>query len=187
MSDQAPRYRQENGVWLIEISLTSIDQLFNSFDPAPFHEKDLDADAEEYLVDAAREFPLGAPLKLVFRLPTTADVGSLTNAIHGYFAYRRDSAWRDLRFQLQDGRLALGIGLTFLAVCLGLRAIFLSTPVSALEHIVGEGLVIAGWVAMWRPLEIFLYSWWPLRRQARIYDKLAQVPVEVRPNETAAR
>lgn len=187
MSEPVSRYRQEQGVWLIEISLTSLDQLFNSFDPAPFHEKDLDADAEAYLVDATREFPLGAPLKLVFRLPAAADTQSLTSAIHGYFAYRRDSAWRDLRFRLQDGRLALGIGLAFLAVCLGVRAIVLPTPVSALEHIAAEGLVIAGWVAMWRPLEIFLYSWWPLRRQARIYDKLSQVPVEVRVSETAVR
>ena len=69
MTEDLPRYRQESGVWLIEIELRTIHQLFNSFDPSPFHERDLDADAETWIVGAAREFPLSAPLKLVLHLP----------------------------------------------------------------------------------------------------------------------
>jgi hypothetical protein len=29
-------------------------------------------------------------------------------------------------------------------------------------------LVIGGWVAMWRPMEVFLYDWWPVRAEARL-------------------
>ena len=43
-----------------------------------------------------------------------------------------------------------------------------------------EGLTIAGWVAMWKPLEIHLYDWWPVRRRGRTFEKLSRVPVEVR-------
>jgi hypothetical protein len=43
-----------------------------------------------------------------------------------------------------------------------------------------EGLIIAGWVAMWRPMEIFLYEWWPLLRRGRLYEKLSQMRVVVR-------
>jgi hypothetical protein len=42
-----------------------------------------------------------------------------------------------------------------------------------------ESLTIAGWVAMWRPMQIYLYEWWPLRRQTRIYQKLSHMPVEI--------
>ena len=42
-----------------------------------------------------------------------------------------------------------------------------------------ESLVIGGWVAMWRPLEIFLYDWWPIRAEARLYDRLGAMPVRV--------
>lgn len=42
-----------------------------------------------------------------------------------------------------------------------------------------ESLTIAGWVAMWRPMEIYLYDWWPLQRRGRIYEKLGQMPVEL--------
>jgi len=49
----------------------------------------------------------------------------------------------------------------------------------ALGGILLEGLLIGGWVAMWRPLEIFLYDWWPIRAQARLFDRLADMPVTI--------
>jgi len=42
-----------------------------------------------------------------------------------------------------------------------------------------ESLTIAGWVAMWRPMQIYLYDWWPVRQRGRVYAKLSQMPVEV--------
>jgi hypothetical protein len=185
MPDVAERYRQESGVRLIEINLKTVQQLFNSFDPSPFHEKDLDADAEEYIVGAVREFHIGTPLKLVFHLPEAemkvARVTDLARSIHGYFGYRAEAARRDLRFLLRQGRFTLAIGLSFLALCLAIRALFLHESTATVDLIAAEGLVIIGWVAMWRPAEIFLYEWWPLRVQARVFDKLATMPVDVRP------
>ena len=49
-----------------------------------------------------------------------------------------------------------------------------------LPIVLREGLIIAGWVAMWRPMEIFLYEWWPLLRKGRLYEKLSRMHVEVR-------
>ena len=31
---------------------------------------------------------------------------------------------------------------------------------------------------MWRPMQIYLYDWWPLRRRGRIFVKLSHMPVE---------
>jgi hypothetical protein len=33
---------------------------------------------------------------------------------------------------------------------------------------------------MWRPIQVFLYDWWPIHRRRRIYEKLAQIPVTLR-------
>ena len=44
-------------------------QLFDSFDPAPFREKELDPDAEEYIYNAVDEFPLNKPLEIMIYLP----------------------------------------------------------------------------------------------------------------------
>jgi hypothetical protein len=43
-----------------------------------------------------------------------------------------------------------------------------------------EGLLIAGWVAMWRPLENFLYDWWPIAGNCRVLQRLASANVELR-------
>jgi len=39
--------------------------------------------------------------------------------------------------------------------------------------------VIGGWVAMWRPMEVFLYDWWPIRADARLADRLSAMPVRI--------
>ena len=53
----------------IEINLNRLSQLFNSLDPSPFHERDLDQDAEDYIVGSAEEAPRQHPLRLVIHLP----------------------------------------------------------------------------------------------------------------------
>ena len=42
-----------------------------------------------------------------------------------------------------------------------------------------EGLIICGWVAMWRPIQIFLYDWWPILGERRLYDRLCRMPVQI--------
>ena len=48
----------------VEIKLRDLNQLFNTMDPSPFLEKDLDDDAEEFIVNWVREFPLQDPVVL---------------------------------------------------------------------------------------------------------------------------
>ncbi|MCC7411674.1 MAG: hypothetical protein IT495_08585 [Gammaproteobacteria bacterium] len=174
-------YHREDGVYLIEIKLRELRQLFNSLDPAPFHEKDLDEDAEYYIVEALREIGLNRPAKLVVYLPASLidsdDVRTLPIAMRNYFAYRADRARRDLRHVLGEGGIALAVGLAFLFACLTLRRLV----GEAGSGILAEGLLIIGWVAMWRPLQIFLYDWWPIRRHRAILEAITRLPVEVRP------
>ena len=46
-------------------------------------------------------------------------------------------------------------------------------------RVLGESLHIGGWVAMWHPIEIFLYEWWPLLGDRRLYDRLGRMPVRI--------
>ena len=153
----------------IEIRLGRPQQLFNSFDPSPFHERDLDQDAEAYIVDSVDEFPLQKRLRLIIHLPAdqlpASNAPDLPQAIHNYFAYRLHESQRRLRLFFRDGRTALLIGLAFLFACIVLRELAFAFGRGAAAEIAGEGLLIVGWVAMWRPLEIFLYDWQPIRRR----------------------
>jgi hypothetical protein len=178
----AEGYQREDGVVLVEIRLTSLRQLFNSLDPAPFHEQDLDKDAEAYIVDSVSEFALAVPMRLVLHLPRAeaAESARLEAAIHNYFAYRQCVVARELKAKLGEGRNTLAIALVFLALCLLARETALSLAPGAVRHILAEGLLIVGWVAMWRPIQILLYDWWPIRRRVRRLEKLSRLPVEVR-------
>jgi hypothetical protein len=154
-------------------------------DPAPFHERELDPNADEYIVAWARETRAGQALGLAVRLTRdeTSDGEStlLREAVHEHFRQRAASARRALRQLFRTGRISLAIGLAFLAAALG-AAEFLAdvVPKESFSSIVKESLVIGGWVALWRPLEIFLYDWWPLLAEARTFDRLAAMEVTLR-------
>lgn len=176
-------YKREGSVYLIEVAVSHPRQLFNSLDPSPFIEKDLDDNAEAYIVDSVREFSLSTPLKLVFYLPAdeqTAVASSLPEAVHNYFEYKEDLAGKELRFTIRQGRVALLIGIAFLMFCLILRQGVLAFEATLWSEILAEGLLISGWVAMWRPIDIFIYTWWPTLRMRRVYQKLRLMPIEIR-------
>jgi hypothetical protein len=165
----------------INLKLRDMSQLFNSMDPSPFIEKDLDDDAEEFIMSWAQEFLPGAPVKLRIYLdqwPTEDPKELIRQAVHNYFSHRAKLTELEFRRLMKDGRSSLFIGLLFLAVCLLLTKL-LSREASTWAVVARESLTIAGWVAMWRPMQIYLYDWWPLRRRGRIYTKLSHMPVEV--------
>lgn len=170
-------------VHLIEIRIRELTQLFNSMDPTPFHHKDLDPDAEEFIVGWALEHPHDAEFEIVIHLemqPAEDDPGELTReAIHNYFIYRAEHAQREFRLLMQRGRTSLLIGLAFITSCLLLADALTKFGSGTFVAIVRESITIGGWVAMWRPLEIFLYDWWPLKRRRHIYEKLGRSKVRV--------
>jgi len=178
-------YRREGGATLIELRLSNVHQLFDSFDPAPFPERSLDDEAEAYIIGSAQDISIAEPIKLVFYLPpdqlALTETAGLADAIHNYFDYRLRGAQRQLRHQRRDGRITLTIGLAFLFACISLRQIVSGFGQGTLHEIIAEGLLISGWVAMWRPLDIFLYGWWPLKRSCAVFAKLTTAPVEARP------
>jgi hypothetical protein len=166
----------------IRLKLRDMSQLFNSMDPSPFIEKDLDDDAEEFIVSWAHEFSPDAPIKLRIFLeqwPAENPKELITTAVHNHFAHRAKITNLEFRRLLKQGRTSLFIGLLFLSVCLLLSKMLLGHAAGAWAAVVQESLTIAGWVAMWRPMQIYLYDWWPLRRRSRIFLKLSRMPVEV--------
>ncbi|HUJ31708.1 MAG TPA: hypothetical protein VLY23_10545 [Candidatus Acidoferrum sp.] len=157
-------------------------QLFNSMDPSPFIEKDLDDDAEEFIVSWAQEFSRDAPIKLRIYLdqwPADDPKELIATAVHNHFAHRAEITDLEFKRLLQQGRTSLFIGLVFLAGCLILSNMLTGNKADTWAVVVRESLTIAGWVAMWRPMQIYLYDWWPLRRRSRIFAKLSHMPVEV--------
>jgi hypothetical protein len=170
---------------VIEVHLGELKQLFNAIDPSPFRDKDLDPKAEEFIVGWAKELPRDATLALMVDLDREAglpdEAAVLRDAIHEFFSQRAQAYRRRLRELFRVGRTSLVIGLVAVASAIALGD-FLAALMkgSRIGEIVRESLTIGGWVSMWRPLEIFLYDWWPIRSEARLSDRLAAMPVRIR-------
>ena len=176
---------------LIEVRLVELRQLFNAIDPSPFRERDLDPRAEEFIVGWARDLPRHAALALLVHLERGAgrsdETAILSDAIHQYFGERAAGSRRTLRELFGRGRISLLIGLTFLAVSSGVGDAVSSTfRDSRFAEVLGEGFLIGGWVAMWRPLEVFLYDWWPIRADLRLFERLSTMPVSIHYQATGA-
>lgn len=171
---------------LIELQVDRLRYLFDPFDPFPTPTRDLSRGAEDFIVGWARDLPQRSPIRLRLHLAhedgQAADKASLKAAISRHFAYKADRVSGDLRELIEIGRWALIIGLCVLGICILLRQLLLSVlPQGAFSGILAEGLVIVGWVANWRPVEIFLYEWWPMLRKRSLFRRLASAEVEIVP------
>jgi hypothetical protein len=169
---------------LIEVHVSELRLLFNPIDPSPPRERDLDAKAEEFIVSWARSLRRDARLALrvdVDKPDKPAQAETVGDATHEFFRQRSLSASRRLSQLFRVGRTSLLIGIAFLALTV-LLAGLVSRALgdSAFAALLRESMVIGGWVAMWRPLEIFLYDWWPILAERKLYDRLSVMPVSVR-------
>lgn len=130
--------------------------------------------AEEYPTDAA--FTLRVHLE---QFPADDPVNLVRAAVHNYFSYRQSASEVQFRRLMKRGRTSLFIGLLFLTACLLASQLLFGRRSGTWAGIGSESLTIAGWVAMWRPMEIYLYDWWPIRRRRRLYGRLSHMPVDV--------
>ena len=168
---------------VIDVQVHDIQQLFNSLDPTPFPDRDLDADAEEFIVGWALEHPSHLPILLRVHLrEQPRDAGALAHIgpdIQRYFAYRAQVIQRQLHQLLRVGRTSLAVGLLCLTLAVVGASLIARLGEDAWVSLLRESMVIGGWVAMWRPLQIFLYDWWPIRRHRVLCERLSRAEVRV--------
>lgn len=167
----------------IHVRIHELRQLFNSIDPSPFRERDLDPDCEEFIVSWAREMPPDHELTVDIRIereqPPPALLADVPSAVRGHFA--REASLQDLRRRriVREGRLSLTIGLLLLVLCVSAAALVPVERLGTPGEILRESLIIAGWVVMWHPLEVLLYGIWPVVRERRLLERLATAEVRL--------
>jgi hypothetical protein len=167
----------------LALRVREIGQLFNSLDPTPFLNKDLDRACETFIENWALALPHDSHLHLTFhieQLAPDADAADLlVGAVHNHYAYKIDLVRGELRQLLRLGRFSLVVGLVFVVVCLLLGEALTSLVSGPGAKIARESLTIIGWVALWRPIQIFLYDWWPLKGRIRVFNNLRFARVSV--------
>ena len=168
---------------LIDLHITELSLLFNAMDPSPPREKDLDPKVEEFIVSWARAARRDSQFALQMHVDRTGvpeQVDTVRDAIHEFFRQRSLSATRRLSQLFRVGRTSLLIGVLFLSAAVTLAGLVeRGLGASHISALIREGIIIGGWVAMWRPLEIFLYDWWPILAERKLLDRLSVMPIRI--------
>jgi hypothetical protein len=167
----------------LELRVRELQQLFNSLDPTPFLNKDLDGACEAFIENWALSLPHASHLQLTIHVeqPPMPEGASelVAMAIHNHYAYKTELVQGELRQLLRLGRTSLAVGLSFVVICLLSAEAISSVVAGPAARIARESLTIIGWVAMWRPVQIFLYDWWPLKGRIRVFENLRVARVNV--------
>ena len=163
----------------ILVKVATVEQLFNPIDPQPFDIRDLDVEVADWISEWAEEQRDQQTITIAVMVADGSAASReelVAEGIRNHFAYRKWATGRRLSRLWRDGRISLVIGLTAL-VSLTTASRLVSANGNAWNSLLREGLAVAGWVAMWRPMELFLYEWWPIRREVRTFQRLAEATV----------
>lgn len=180
-SDKKERYPKELGGLVIELAAPDYHHLFDEKDPAKFRQRDLDDDAVEYLVSSVREvtLPKLKKIRIYFdKSGSPEELGMVQESIHNFFSYEAQMMDLKISSTLKEGLKFLFIGLTFLAFSILVALLLKQYSDSFLSLFFKEGFSLLGWVAMWKPINVFLYDWLPLRDLKAVFNKLSSVEIE---------
>ncbi|MEW5904983.1 MAG: hypothetical protein AB1722_11655 [Pseudomonadota bacterium] len=170
----------------LAMRVREVGQLFNSMDPTPFLNKDLDPDAEAYIESWAFDYSPNSRFQInlhIEQMPQDDTLAErLNKAIHNHFSYKAERTRRHLRRLLRQGRTSMAVGIVFVSLCLVAADTISRMGPNPGYNIARESLTIVGWVAMWRPMQIFLYDWWPVLRKIRLYERLSAARIHVMSN-----
>lgn len=167
---------------IIDIRIQRIDQLLQSLDPSPFHdnERALNRDAEDHIVDFAGEYGRAEPFQLIVHAPLSIKphAPEITRAIHAHFKLAHMKCRRRYQRRIRIGRALLIAGIAVLGIALLLRALLGDSGDRAMIEAIREGLLILGWVALWRPLDILLFERLEDHQSSALLLRLAHITVD---------
>jgi hypothetical protein len=172
----------------IEIELAEAGRMFSLLGVSPFQQTyDCITGIERLVEEVARLPDLGAGgATVVLRLPEPGTATEAEETRQAIGRYTRSHAEDDLR--LADAKMREGIQTLRLSMAVVVAVILLVAAIDQvdglspfLRGILSSALVITGWVAVWRPLDLLLYEPWILRRQAKILRAIEAMPVVIEP------
>ena len=169
--------------YTIELALASPQALLDGSAPQLLADDALPDVTAQFLEARFRRAPQRDPWVLALHLEpgqgqaAERDTAALQRAIATHYAARVAQTHDEIRDYRHDLLRAFIYGGIFLGTCLGLHQLLETALGEHFPRLFDEGLIIIGWVALWRPAELLTYSWVPLRRRLKLQRKLVTVQV----------
>jgi hypothetical protein len=164
----------------VQVRVDSLSAIFEQFDPAPLARRSIASPVEEYILHAVRFAPPGQVMSLRVLLPSgdSACCMEVQEAFRHHFADRAEEQRTAIAKHFRDSFRTLGLAIVFaLGIVMLAQGIAGLAPNSILLGKIATGLGIAGWVTLWRPMEMLAHDWRPMRRDLRLRERLAGMKV----------
>lgn len=174
--------RTENGRIVLDVSVQSVEHLYNDFDrTAPYLKKDLDQAFVDHLTDSVREirhhdFVVRISLS---QMPDEMVMERVRKSIRTFHTYLRDLELRAVGALLRRSSVLFVIGLVLLALAIEVTR-KVSSDQGVLTGVFAQGLTIAAWVSMWEAIANLLLEWYPHRQNIKLYSRIMNNPVTFR-------
>lgn len=172
----------------IEVTVPSPDVLFEWLDPITGAVRHLSEHVEDFIVHRAKETP-SARYELLIRISVDiapgTDAARLGEGVSRHFVHRSAEESGRIRRLVREGLRDLLIGLVFLFLCAAIALTAARVLPAPVGLFVEQGLLILGWVALWRPADLLLYEIRPVRLQRDLMEKLARAEVHIKPAQDA--
>jgi hypothetical protein len=162
------------------IRLSSIDQLFWEFDARPVADRTLSEDARWYLLDEWERVRKGEPSYLTVYAPEADRADTDEDAVRSAIrtSLRRASGpLRRIDPLSRQEKVAAIIGIVFLLACVMASTAMTQESNDVLVEGLAQGILLVGWVALWRPAERFVVEVAPHMVNRRRFAEFADVDV----------
>ena len=179
----------ETGSVIIDIYIGCSDEFYNRFDASPDHEREISDEVLTYIRHSVEDMSPDERKKARISVYLEKDLYErecrdhcMVRALRGCFANRLDAEKRKYRHALIKGRRMFLRGMIFLIVCLVACSAYLRvTTKSDLNDALSQSFVIIGWVALWRPIEFYLYDRRDMAAGLKELETVCQMPIDIRP------
>ncbi|MEJ0053915.1 MAG: hypothetical protein WDN10_04315 [bacterium] len=166
----------------IRLKIASLDAVFDPLDPEAIPNRRLSADWLEYVFEMMeerdREFG-GLSLVIPPDVLGPRAPQEIVDDMKRQLIAHDESLRVKLKKNFRTGRVTLLLALVVLAVFESLSVLSGDFNLGPFQQTFSEGFLIIGWVALWRPVEILLYDWWPIVDERRKVRKLLNGKIEV--------
>lgn len=166
----------------IQLKANSLDQILETDTPL-FTGAGITSEAGDYLYTEADVVQLNVPLALDISVPKKDMQEGLTarleEILRNYCSYQAILGERELKLTFKRGRRNLLVAILFIAACFLIAYLLGQRASDDVKLLINGVFAIASWVALWTPIETFLFDWWPIARQAKMYRRLAKASIKI--------
>ena len=165
----------------IKLQLLNINEMLR-LPPSNYLKSAITTDAEEFIVEEAEVLPTNAPININVHLALSEikHKDDIAPAIRRHFCYRKEQSQNEYKRIFKYGWRILFIAISLLAVIFTITEIaFYYYPDNKPLQFIHESFIILSWVALWRPLELLLYEWYPVKIDINLYSRLEHSNVQV--------